>query len=215
MSELLVQGTPEWYAARLGNASASRIADIIAKTKTGYSTSRENYLTQLVLERFGIVSESYTNSDMQHGIETEPYARMAYEANTGDIVKEVGYILHPKIKHAGASPDGIVGDGLLEIKCPNSKTHFEYLLAEIVPNKYKPQMAWQIACTQAKWCDFVSFDNRVPEGLQYFQIRYVPEDGYIEMLETEVIKFLDEVDNKFNQLKEKMKKTCGADNLDG
>lgn len=199
MSEL-IQGSPEWFAARLGNASASRIADIIAKTKSGYSASRENYLTQLVLERFGIVPESYTNAAMQHGTETEPYARMAYEANTGDIVKEVGYILHPTIKHSGASPDGVVGDGLLEIKCPDSKTHFEYLLADKVPLKYVPQMAWQIACTGAKWCDFVSFDNRVPDGLQYFQIRYVPEDGYIAMLEQEVIVFLEEVEDKFIRL---------------
>lgn len=199
------QGTPEWFAARLGNASASRISDIIARTKSGYSASRENYLTELVLERFGIPQESFTSAAMEWGTQTEPLARMAYEARTGDIVREVGYILHPTIKHAGASPDGIVFDeGLLEIKCPISKTHFEYLLAGEVPNKYKPQMAWQMACTNRKWCDFVSFDPRVPEKLQYFHIRYDRDDSYIAMLEEEVKLFLIEVDAKFEQLKSKM-----------
>ena len=198
------QGSPEWFEQRLGNASASRIADVIAKTKSGYSASRENYLTELVLERFGIPQESFSSQAMEWGTETEPLARAHYEAITGVFVDEVGYVLHPTIKHAGASPDGVVGDGLLEIKCPNTKTHFEYLLNGEVPNKYKPQMAWQMACTGAKWVDFVSFDPRAPEGLQYFQIRYERDDEYIKMLEDEVVKFLAEVDAKFQQLKAKL-----------
>jgi putative phage-type endonuclease len=201
----IVQGSPEWFAMRHGNASASRIADIIAKTKSGYSASRENYLTELVLERFGIPQDSFTSAAMEWGTLTEPLARMAYEAATGDFVKEVGYILHNTIERSGASPDGLVGDdGLLEIKCPISKTHFEYLLAGEVPSKYKPQMAWQMACTGRKWCDFVSFDPRVPERLQYFQVRYHRDNEYIEMLETEVKQFLIEVAAKFKQLQDKV-----------
>jgi putative phage-type endonuclease len=201
----IAQGSPAWFAMRHGNASASRIADIIAKTKNGYSASRENYLTELVLERFGIQQESFTSAAMEWGTATEPLARMAYEAATGEFVKEVGYILHGKIERSGASPDGLVGDeGLLEIKCPISKTHFEYLLAGEVPSKYKPQMAWQIACTGRKWCDFVSFDPRVPERLQYFQVRYHRDNEYIEMLETEVKQFLIEVAAKFKQLQDKV-----------
>jgi putative phage-type endonuclease len=201
----IVQGSPAWFAMRYGNASASRIADIIAKTKSGYSASRENYLTELVLERFGIPQDSFTSAAMEWGTATEPLARMAYEAATGDFVKEVGYILHSTIEHSGASPDGLVGDdGLLEIKCPISKTHFEYLLAGEVPSKYKPQMAWQMACTGRKWCDFVSFDPRVPERLQYFQVRYHRDNEYIEMLETEVKQFLIEVAAKFKQLQDKV-----------
>src|SRR5690606_34281694 len=173
-------------------------------TKSGYSASRDNYLTELVLERFGIPQESFSSQAMEWGTETEPLARAHYEAITGVFVDEVGYVLHPTIKHAGASPDGVVGDGLLEIKCPNTKTHFEYLLNGEVPNKYKPQMAWQMACTGAKWVDFVSFDPRAPEGLQYFQIRYERDDEYIKMLEDEVVKFLAEVDAKFQQLKKKL-----------
>jgi putative phage-type endonuclease len=202
---MIEQGSPEWFRARYGNASASRIADVIAKTKSGYSASRQNYLTQLVLERFGIFEEPYNNEAMQHGTDTEPFARATYELNNSVMVEEVGYILHPTIPKSGASPDGKVNDGLLEIKCPCSKVHFEYLLGDRVPPKYIPQMAWQMACTGALWCDFVSFDNRVPEGLQYFEIRYKRDDEYIKMLEEEVTQFLIEVELKFIQLKARIK----------
>lgn len=200
---MIEQGSPEWFKQRYGNASASRIADVIAKTKSGYSASRENYLTQLVLERFGIFEESYTSEAMQYGIDTELFARATYEIKNNVIVEQVGYILHPTIEKSGASPDGKVKDGLIEIKCPNIKTHFEYLLSEKVPSKYIPQMAWQMACTGAEWVDFVSFDNRVPEGLQYFEIRYNRDNEYIEMLEKEVKQFLIEVEEKFELLKRK------------
>jgi putative phage-type endonuclease len=201
---MIEQGSKEWLQKRYGNASASRISDVIAKTKSGYSASRENYLTELVLERFGIFPEQFTTDAMQHGIDTEPFARATYEIKNGVIVEEVGYILHPTIKHSGASPDGKVGNGLLEIKSPNTKTHFEYLLNEVVPSKYKPQMAWQMACTGAEWVDFVSYDDRAPDGLQYFEVRYMRDNEYIEMLEKEVTQFLIEVDAKFELLKGKL-----------
>jgi putative phage-type endonuclease len=201
---MIEQGSIEWKLLRAGNATASRIAEIIAKTKTGYSTSRENYLTELVIERFGVLSEGFTNAAMQHGTDTEPFARATYESINGVMVQQIDYVSHPTIKRAGASPDGLVDEGLIEIKCPDSKTHFNYMLADEVPNKYKPQMAWQMACTGAKWCDFVSFDNRVPDELQYFQIRYDRDDEYIEMLEKEVVIFLGEVEERFNQLQEKI-----------
>lgn len=194
------QGSIAWRELRAGNATASRIADIIAKTKTGYSTSRENYMTELVIERFGVLSEGFTNAAMVHGKETEPLARSAYELKNGIMVSEIDYVPHKTIKRAGASPDGIVGDGLLEIKCPNSTTHFNYFLAGEVPDKYKPQMAWQMACTGAKWCDFVSYDPRVPDDLQYFEIRYERDDVYIATLEAEVTKFLEEAEAKYQQL---------------
>lgn len=198
----IIQGTPEWKQLRAGKATGSRIADIIAKTKSGYSASRKNYLAQLVNERFGVFKEGFTNAAMEHGTDTEPLAREYYELETGALVEQVAFVDHPTIAMSGASPDGLVGsDGLLEIKSPNSATHFEYLIENVVPEQYKPQMAWQMACTGRKWCDFVSYDPRVPEALQYFQIRYVPEDGYIQMLESEVIKFLDEVDARYQELK--------------
>lgn len=202
---MIEQGSPEWFKQRYGNASASRIKDVIAKTKSGYSASRENYLTELVLERFGVFSEPYTSKAMEWGNEQEPFARATHEIEQGLIVQECGYILHPNIAKSGASPDGLIGDdGVLEIKCPDTKTHFEYLLAEKPPAQYIPQMAWQMACTGRKWADFVSYDPRAPEGLQYFYVRYERDNEYIEMLEKEVITFLDEVDKRFNQLKEKL-----------
>lgn len=204
------QGSPEWFAARMGDVSASRVADIIAKTKTGYSASRENYLTELVLQRFGVKDEGFTNAAMEWGTEQEPFARTAYELRNDVLVKQVGYVLHPTIKHAGASPDGLVGDdGLLEIKCPNTKTHFEYLLDGNPPQKYKTQMSWQMAVCERKWCDFVSFDPRAPEGLQYFEYRYMRDDEYIKMLEQEVAQFLIEVNERYQALQTKLESIKG------
>lgn len=199
-----MQGTMEWKQMRAGKVTASRVADVIAKTKSGYSASRANYMTELVIERFGVISEGFTNAAMQWGTENEPLARIEYENRNLVSVEQVDFVDHPTIANSGASPDGIVSDGLIEIKCPNSTTHFEYLLVNEVPEKYKPQMAWQMACTGAQWCDFVSYDPRVPEGLQYFQVRYNRDDAYIAMIEDEVIKFLQEVDTKYKQLKEKL-----------
>jgi putative phage-type endonuclease len=199
------QGTPEWFAMRAGRVTASRVADVIAKTKTGYSASRKNYMDELVKERFGVMPEPFTNAAMQWGTEQEPFARMEYESRTGNMVLEVGFVHHPSIEMAGASPDGVIGEGLLELKAPNTSTHFDYLLAGEVPSKYLAQLGWQLACTGAEWVDFVSYDPRAPEGLQYFQVRYNRDDDYIAMLEDEVRKFLIEVDERYNALSEKLK----------
>ena len=205
---MIEQGSPEWFAQRLGKVTASRVADVIAKTKTGYSTSRENYMAQLVCERMtGVVAESFTNAAMQHGTDTEPLARAAYEAHADVLVDEVAMIAHPTIEQAGASPDGLVGDvGQLEIKCPNTATHIDTLLSQTVPSKYNTQMQWQMACTGRQWCDFVSFDPRLPTELQLFVKRVQRDNDYILNLEMEVILFLAELENKImklNELKEK------------
>ena len=202
------QQTEEWFAARLGKVTASRVADVIAKTKSGYSTSRENYMAQLVCERLtNVKAESFTNSAMQWGTETEPLARSAYEARRDILVDEVGFVPHPFIKDAGASPDGLVGDvGMLEIKCPNTATHLETLLDQKVPSKYNTQMQWQMACTGRDWTDFVSFDPRLPPELQLFVKRVFRDGEYIAMLEEEVVGFLEELNvkiTKLNELKEK------------
>ena len=204
MIEMIEQGTDEWFAARIGKVTASRVADVLAKTKTGYSATRENYMAQLVCERLtGQKGDSFTNSAMQHGTDTEPLARAAYEALHDVLVDEVGFISHPSIFMAGASPDGLVGDdGLLEIKCPNTATHIETLLSQTVPSKYNTQMQFQMACTERSWCDFVSFDNRLPQDLQLF-VKRVPRDNmYIRLMEEEIIKFLNELDIKIAQLME-------------
>lgn len=206
MIEKVEQGTPEWFAARLGNVTASRVADVIAKTKSGYSASRENYMAQLICERMtGTVAESYTNAAMQWGTETEPLARAAYESIADVLVDEVGYVQHPRIERAGASPDGLVGlFGLLEIKCPNTATHIDTLITEQVPTKYITQMQWQMLCTGRAWCDFVSFDPRLPNGLQVFVKRVEFDTEYAATLEIEVIKFLAELDTKISKLNERL-----------
>jgi hypothetical protein len=196
------QQSPEWFAARCGKVTASRVADIIAKTKTGYSASRENYLAQLVCERMTQKpAESYSNAAMQWGTDQEPFARAAYEANKDVLVEEVGFVVHPTIEGAGASPDGLVGVfGLVEIKCPNTATHIQTLLDQKVPEKYNTQMQWQMACTGRHWCDFVSFDPRMAEGLQLFIKRVEYDPIYVAHLEKEVINFLMDVEDKIQQL---------------
>ena len=195
------QGTIEWFAARCGKVTASRVADIIAKTKTGPSASRENYLAQLVCERLtGKPAESYSNSAMQWGTDTEPFARAAYEGRMDILVTEVGFIDHPWIPLSGASPDGLASEGMVEIKCPNTATHIETLLTKTVPAKYITQMMWQMACADRPWADFVSFDPRLPERHQLFikRINYDPE--MVNLLENSVIQFLGDVDLKIQQL---------------
>lgn len=198
------QGSLEWFAQRCGKATASRIADIIAKTKSGYSTSRANYMAQLVVERMtNQVAESFTNAAMEWGTATEPFARAAYEAKSSVLVDQVGAIDHPRIERSAASPDGLIGDdGCLEIKCPNTATHIDTMLGENIAGKYYTQMQWQMACTERSWCDFVSFDPRMPEGLQLFVKRVDRDDSYIAELEKEVVQFLKEVDDKVNKLNE-------------
>ena len=151
-ASVIIQGSDEWKELRRGRVTASRISDIVAKTKTGYSASRANYMAQLIAERLtGFAAESYTNAAMQHGTETEPEARDAYCFYQGVTVDQVAFVPHPKIDQAGASPDGLVGaDGLVEIKCPNTATHLETLLGQAVPAKYADQMQFQMACTGRK-----------------------------------------------------------------
>lgn len=195
------QRSDAWFAERAGKVTASRVKDVIAKTKTGPSASRKNYLAQLVAERMtGQPVESFSNSAMQRGTDLEPFARARYEMSRDVLVENVGFVSHPSIKWSGASPDGLVSDGLVEIKCPNTATHIDYLLAGKVPTEYQPQMAWQCVCTGRAWCDFVSFDDRLPERLQLFVVRYEPDHKYLAELEAEVEAFLDEVAKTIEQL---------------
>jgi putative phage-type endonuclease len=202
MIEMMDQGSEEWFTIRIGKVTASRVADVIAKTKTGYSATRDNYMAQLVCERLtGQKGDSFSNAAMQHGTETEPLARLSYEVTQNVLVDEVGFVPHPTIEMAGASPDGLVGDdGLLEIKCPNTATHIETLLSQSVPGKYNTQMQFQMACTGRQWCDFVSFDNRLPAELQLFVKRVPRDEVFIRLIEAEIVQFLAELDDKINKL---------------
>ncbi len=196
------QRTTEWHTARLGKVTASRVADVIAKTKTGYGASRANLMADLIVERLtGQPASTFSNAHMEWGTEQEPHARAAYSARTGELVEEVGFVDHPSVANSGASPDGLVGDeGLVEFKCPATSTHLDTLLAGEVPSKYISQMQWQMACTGRKWCDFCSYDPRLPEHLRMFVKRVPRDDEYIKTLETEVTKFLAELDEKLKQL---------------
>ena len=197
------QRTPEWFSKRLGKVTASRIADLMAKTKTGPGASRANYLAQLVTERLtGTPTESYKSPAMDWGIEQEAAARAAYSARTGVLVDEVDFVDHPTMQ-AGASPDGLVGeDGLIEIKCPNTSTMLEYLEDRTIPQKYRLQMQWQLAVTGRDWCDFVAFDPRLPEHLQLLVIREPRNTDLVVEITHEVNRFLAEVERKVAFLKE-------------
>ena len=200
------QRTDEWFQQRLGKVTASNLHKVLAKTKTGYGADRGHYLTQLVLERItGQKADSYTNAAMQFGIEQEAFARAAYEAHRGVLVEEVGFIPHPTIPMAGASPDGLVEDGMVEIKCPESATFLEVLLSQNpVAGKYFAQMQWQMRCADRPWCDYVVFDPRFPKKIQLVIHRVNRNDRWLAEAETEVKKFLCEVEEKVQALKQKI-----------
>ena len=199
------QGSAEWLAARAGCLTASAIADMLAKTKTGESASRANLRARLVAERLtGIPQDGFSNAAMQWGNEQEPFARAAYVIHSGNLVDQTGLVMHPSIPYAGASPDGLIDDcGLVEIKCPNTATHIKYLLSGDAPKEYQPQMLWQMECTERKWCDFVSFDPRMPSHLQLFVVRFDRDEGRLNDVRAEAVKFLDEVDSMINKLTKK------------
>jgi putative phage-type endonuclease len=196
------QRSPEWFAARLGKVTASRVADIIAKTKSGYSTSRAKYMAELVCERLtGRSGDFFQSAAMLWGTEKEPMARSEYELHTGSLVSETGLVFHSSIPDAAASPDGLIDDdGLVEIKCPTSGTHIDTLMGQAIPAQYVPQMMWQMACTGRQWCDFVSYDPRMPEHMQLFVARLDRDENVITELEREVEKFLSELDEKMTTL---------------
>jgi putative phage-type endonuclease len=209
---MIEQRTEEWFQQRLGKVTASRISDVIAKTKTGVSTSRQNYLVQLVSERLtGKKGDSFVNQAMLDGIEREGAARELYERTRGVSVTEVGFFDHPTIAMSGASPDGAVNAeedgkyvGLIEIKCPIETTHTNTLMSKEVPSKYKSQIQWQMASVSpnVKWVDFISYNPNFPDTMQLFIARVDRDDTYIGELEAEVIKFLEEVEQTILKLKE-------------
>jgi len=203
---MIEQGSPEWFAARLGKVTASRVADVIAKTKNGWGASRANYMAELVAERLtGNVAATYTNAAMNWGTEMEPEARATYEFMTNATVELASFVPHPSIADTGASPDGYVGaEGLVEFKCPNTATHIETLLSGKVPGKYVTQTMWQMACRpERKWCDFVSYDPRLPPSMQLFIKKIPRDDETIKQLEADVIDFLNELRLTVHRLRSK------------
>ena len=199
----ILQRSEDWHADRCGKVTASRVKDISAKPKTGKAY---NALTLTILtERLtGIQEETPTTGPMQWGIDQEVHAITAYENETGNFVVGTGLVDHPSIKMSGASPDGLVDqDGQLEVKCPNSQTHLNTVLTKEVPGEYIPQITWQLACTRRKWCDFVSYDPRLPEYLQLVIIRVFAKDLDIAGIEQSVIKFNQKIDQIVAELNPK------------
>jgi len=204
---MIEQGSPEWHQSRLGKVTASRVADVMAKTKSGYSTSRKNYMMELLCQRLtGRREEGYTNAAMQRGTDLEPIARGRYEIENDVLVMETGLVDHPTINCFAASPDGLVGDdGLLEIKCPNTAQHVEFLRTGKIDDGYQTQMLAQMLCTGRKWCDFVSFDDRMPEALQYKCVRFHFDAKDAGEMVTEITVFLKELDELVAEMQEMQK----------
>jgi len=199
---IVAQGTEEWRLKRCGKITASRIADALDFKRDGKEgAGRRDYRIQLVTERLtGIPTDyGFETVDMKRGVEQEPFARIRYAETRNVHVDQIDFVPHPTIEMAGASPDGLVGtDGLIEIKCPRSFTHINYLLDDVVPEDYKYQMIWQMICTGRMWCDFVSYDSRLPKQLQLFVKRFhlkdVPEEELKKIVEG-VIKLNAEVED--------------------
>lgn len=196
----ILQRSEGWFADRCGKVTASRIKDIGAKPVKG---KKYNDLTLTILsERItGVQEETPTSKAMQWGIDQEENAIAAYENETGNFVKGTGLIDHPVIKLSGASPDGLVNlDGQIEVKCPSTATHLNTLLTKEIPVEHIPQITWQLACTRREWCDFVSYDPRLPEHLQIVIIRVPAKDLDIAGVEQSVINFNIAVDKAMAEL---------------
>ena len=212
---VIVQGTPEWFAARRGKVTASRVADLMARTKSGFAASRANYKAELVLEILtGNTAVGFTSEAMKWGTEQEPNARAAYAATVFDTVTEVGFVDHPDILGAGCSPDGLVGDdGIIEIKCPNTATYLEILLTDNIPLKWNTQIQMQLDCTGRKWCDFVCYDPRMPEGAQLYVQRVERDEIFIATMREMIITFIKELNDDVQQIKAKIKEKQNAQSL--
>jgi len=196
------QNTDAWLELRKGKVTASRVADVLAKTKTGVSASRGNYLIELALQRVtGVIEPSFMNDAMQHGKDNEQTARTAFEVAHNVFVDQVAFVDHPTIKDFGCSPDGIVGDSLLEIKCPyQSAIHWSYF-KDGCTSKYFTQIQAQMSCTGAKSVWFVSYDGRMPPRSQLYIEEVLREEEFIKKLEDEVKQFLNEVEVESNLMR--------------
>jgi hypothetical protein len=188
--------------ARTGKLTASRMKNAMKYLKGGAdSADRKNLKVEILCERLtNDIVDKFVNQAMQWGVEKEPEAKEQYELKTGRIIRDVGFVDHPRIEFCGASPDGLVDDGLIEIKCPTTATYLSWILAGVVPDDHKPQMILQCACTGRPWVDFVAYDPRMPEAQRLFVRRYTPTAEEIAEVEAEATKFLEEVEEMFDQL---------------
>jgi hypothetical protein len=205
-----VQGSSEWFDARCGKVTGSRVADAIAVLKRkkkedgepAEAAARYNLKRMIAREVLtGIHVDSFVSKAMEQGIEREPLARTEYELKTGADVRLVGFVGHPTIERGGCSPDGMCGkDGMIEIKCPQPGTHIDYLIGRTVPECYEPQVQWGLACTEREYCDFVSYDPGQVKRHQLLIVRMYRNEKRIAEMNAVVLKFLDEVDALVKQI---------------
>lgn len=204
MPDFAPQGSPEWHAQRLGRVTASRIADVMAEGQGGKpSRTRANYMAELIAERLtGVAYEGFQSDDMRRGNEVEPQARANYCLDTGTALVQCGFVPHPRIAMAGASPDSLVGEvGLAEFKCPKTATHLDTLRTRKIDGGYLKQMQFQLACTGRLWCDFVSFDPRLPEPMQMVILRVARDPVMIGEIEKAVTEFLRDLEMEVARLR--------------
>lgn len=207
------QGSDGWFAARCGKVTASRIAGLLERNKDGSEKAdAKAYRAELVAERLsGLPTPSFSNAAMRWGTENEPAARLAYEALTGNAVIETGFVPHPTIAMTGASPDGLVDDaGLIELKCPNTMTHIGYLTNGLPPAQYCPQMLWQMECTGRQWCDFVSYDPRLPPEYRLFVVRFERDENALIVMRKVVNEFLASIDRQIEDLRASVRERLAA-----
>jgi putative phage-type endonuclease len=201
------QNSAAWFAARLGYLTASRVADIMPLKSGAYPTSRATLMDKLLAERLTKVnSNAFVTKAMEYGTATEPQARRVYAFERDVEVNPMGFVLHAHIEGFGASPDGLVvdgrdGEGLVEIKCPETWTHIRTLRTREVDVEYVMQVQAQLACTGLAFCDFVSFDPRLPEeAMQLYIQRLERDDQLIRDIEREASLFLEELQEEARDL---------------
>jgi predicted phage-related endonuclease len=198
------QRSAEWIAARCGKVGCSRLADVLATTKSGEAATRRNYTAELICERLtGLPTETITTTAMQWGIDTEPLARQAYEhASFYNVVEDFGRE-HPSIPGFRGSPDGLVGDdGGVEIKCPKTATHLDTILGGTIKRDYILQMAGYVSIYDRKWWDYVSYDPRLPPKYALFIKRFTRDELPVSEVEEGVKTFLAELNEKMKRLEE-------------
>lgn len=201
---MVPQESAAWVKARIGCLTASRMADVLAVSKRDGKPleARARYMMELVAERMtDSAVDHFVTADMQWGLDHEIEAKAAYGKVRNCDVDPAGFILHPSIEFLGASPDALIeADGLCEFKCPRTTTHIAWMLAGVVPEQHRPQMAVQLLCTGRQWCDFMSFDPRLPPRQRVFIRRYEPTAEELDFIETQAKLFLQEVEQLFQRV---------------
>ncbi len=206
------QGDEEWLQARVGKVTASRMGDMMAKTKSGWGASREQYAAELLSELInGKPYQGYVTGPMAQGILNEPDARVEYEFEKGVRVEEVGFIPHPNIHRAGASPDGYVGsEGLIEIKCMQPSGHVAVLRTLKISDSHIKQMQFQMACTGRQWCDYVAYNPNYNPPYRCWISRVYRDENLIRTLEDHTRIFLQELDLALADLRAKHERERAA-----